>query len=280
MKNLYLTMIALGIIQGIAEFLPISSSGHLVLFEQLPFFQQALAQIGDNLELFVNVSLHLATLLAVIIYMHKDIWMILKGFFGALISRNFNDSNFRLALWILSASIPAGVLGILFNDFLETLFSSYLAVSIMLLLNSAVLLSTKFISKGSRKLNEIGTLRSIVVGFFQAAAIIPGISRSGMTISGGMLNGIDPEDSARFSFLMALPVIAGAGLIETVKVSSANLAGEFFTALFVGMAICVVVALISMKILFIIVKKSKLDYFGYYTALAGICGIVVYIVHH
>lgn len=277
MKNLYITLISLAIIQGIAEFLPISSSGHLVLFEQMPFFKEALHSIGSNLELFVNVSLHVATLIAVIIYYRKDIWDIAWGTITSYSKAEFAAEKPMMAYYILIASVPAGIVGILLNDYVEVLFSSYFAVSIMLIVNGFILLSTKLISPGSRQLNQTGILNALIIGLFQAFAIIPGISRSGSTISGGMLRGLDGESAARFSFLMSIPVIAGAGLIEGMKALERGLDASFYVPLAVSMAICIAVAYLCLGILLYFVRKTRIHIFGIYTIAVGIAGICIYI---
>jgi undecaprenyl-diphosphatase len=276
MKNIYITLISLGIIQGVAEFLPISSSGHLVLFEQMPFFKASLHSIGTNLELFINVSLHVATLIAVIIYYRKDIGELIAGTLRSYSKGSFTSDKPMTVYYILLASIPAGVIGIALNDQIEILFSSFLAVSIMLIVNGFVLFSTKFIKPGNRQLESTGILNSLIIGLFQAFAIIPGISRSGSTISGGMLRGLDPVASARFSFLMSIPVIAGAGLLEGLKALERGLDSSFYIPLGISMMICVIVAYLCLGLLIYIVKKLKMYVFGYYTIAIGLIGILIY----
>ncbi len=271
---LVMVLIILGVVQGIAEFLPISSSGHLVICENIPFIQKILSSVGDEINLFVNVSLHVATLIAVLIYLRKDIIKIIKDFFSAIIEKDFKNSGFLLPFYILIASIPAGIIGIFLNDYIEMLFNSFLIVGIMLVVNGFILASTRFIKVKDVSLEQTGFTRSLLIGIFQAIAIMPGISRSGMTISGGLLTGLKPNDAARFSFLMAIPVIAGAGLIEGIKVTGKSLNVEFFITLAAAMVITVIVALFAMRILFYFVKKVRVDVFGYYTIAVGIGCII------
>lgn len=273
MHNIYIALLILAAVQGVAEFLPVSSSGHLVLFGEIDFLRDSINVIAENSELFINVSLHIATLIAVLIYLRKDISAILKGAFSGIKEKNYQEPGFRSVIYILAASVPAGLIGILFNDYIEVLFTSEI-VSYMLIINGFILLSTKIIPLKDRKLDQIGVMRAIFTGLFQAVAIIPGISRSGMTITGGMISGLAPEESARFSFLMAIPVIAGAGLLEFVKIAGKGFPDDLIFPLIAAMIIAVIVALISLKILFILVKKVRIDIFGYYTILAGILGVV------
>ncbi len=277
MNSRYFALTLLGVVQGIAEFLPISSSGHLVIIENLPLVHDSLKVISAETGLFIAVMLHLATLLAVCAFMWKDIWYIVKGTALALWTRNLSRHELRATLYIICATIPAGIIGYAFKDFFEGMFASPLATCFLLILNGTILISTKIIRPGVRKLEETGSYRSIGVGFFQAFAILPGISRSGMTITGGMLAGLRPEEAARFSFLMAIPVIAGSGLLELLKAGRAPLAGELIAPLCIALAVCFVVALASLKLLFYLVKKVRIDIFGYYTIAAGIAGAAYFL---
>ncbi|MDM7988251.1 MAG: undecaprenyl-diphosphate phosphatase [Smithella sp.] len=269
----FVTLMILGIVQGIAEFIPISSSGHLVILEQAQFFKASLNGIGEGGMLFINVTLHVATLIALVIYMWTDIVAIVRGFFRGLLSRDFKNRDVKTGLYILIASIPAGVIGMIFHDFIEDIFSSARAAFIFLIINGFILLSTKKIAPKDRKLEEIGLIRSLGVGLFQAIAILPGISRSGMTIAGGMFLGISPMDSARFSFLMAIPVIIGAGMLEGIKAVQSGLQESLMPTLAITMVITVLVGLASLKVLFILVKNIRIYLFGLYTIAVGIAGL-------
>ncbi len=274
MNNLFLILLSLGMVQGVAEFLPISSSAHLVIMENIDWFHYNLALLGKNVNLFINVALHVATLLAVFIYLSRDIWRIIKGSISGIIKKDFKAPELLTARNILIASIPAGVVGLLLNDFFEAIFASATSAFIFLIINGFILIYTKKIPVNSRKIEETGIIRSFAIGFFQAFAIMPGISRSGMTIAGGMFNGLEPTESAKFSFYMAIPVIGGAGFMEGMKAVKGAIPFEIFGPLGISMAVTVVVALVSMKILFTLVKRIKLDIFGYYTILLGIAGLL------
>ena len=275
MTNMFLALIILGVFQGLAEFLPISSSGHLVLLEQSGIIKKLMTDPTEEINLLVNVSLHVATLIAVLIYMRKDIFRIVKGFFSGIINKNYSNPDFRAAIYILVASLPAGILGIILNDFFEKIFSSPVMVFIFLIINGFILITANKIPSKGRKLEEAGISRSIFVGFCQAAAMFPGISRSGSTLAGGLYCGLEGVEAARFSFLMAIPVIAGAGLVEGLKISSGVYPAEIYAPLFAGMTAAIIVALLSIGILFWVVKKLKLDLFGYYTIAVGVTGLVI-----
>ncbi len=274
---LYLVFIFLAIVQGIAEFLPISSSGHLILLQNVDFFNNILMNAFDKFQgdsnLFINVILHVASLIAVIIFFRKDIASLFKGSIKGLKDRNYKCTELKIVFYIFLATIPAGIIGITAKSFFENI-GTIPIVSCLLIINGIILICTKKIPLKSRKLEEVGIFRSIMIGFFQAIAILPGISRSGMTIAGGMLFGIKPELAARFSFLMAIPVIASAGLIEGIKAFKQGLPQEILAPLFIAMLVCIIVAMLSLKFLFYLVKKIRLDIFGYYTIIVGISGLL------
>jgi undecaprenyl-diphosphatase len=273
--NVMVILFVLAVVQALAEFLPVSSSGHLVIIESIPWFRDGLAALGDGLTLFINVMLHLATLVAVLIFLREDIARLLKGAAASARTRDFSTPEARSIGYILAASVPAGVIGVIFHDFFESLFSSPGSVFVLLIVNGIILLSTRMIPVGSRKIEEAGLARSLLVGFFQALAILPGISRSGLTITGGFIAGMEPVEAAKFSFLMALPVIAGAGLLEGIKAVKLGLPEGFLVPLAGAMVLAVVLALFSLKLLMAIVKRIRIDVFGYYTIALGIAGLII-----
>jgi undecaprenyl-diphosphatase len=273
--NPFVLLIILGIVQGIAEFIPISSSGHLVILEQIDLFHDAVRGLGAHDIMYVNVALHLATLIALFIFLRRDIRALLVGFFRGIAERDFRGPEMRIILSILVASIPAALVGLVFHDLIEEVFSSVFSVFILLIINGIILISTKKIPINSRKLDQIGLIRSIWIGCFQAFAILPGISRSGMTITGGMAMGLMPVESARFSFLISIPVIIGAGLVEGIRASHTGFPRELLPALAVSMALAILVALVSLKVLFALVKNVRIHIFGYYTVAVGVAGLAI-----
>ncbi len=282
MNMMLVVLLLSAVVQGIAEFLPISSSGHLVLLKQIEWFRVIIEGNGEGLSMLIDVALHVATLIAVLIFMWKDVLRIIVGFIKGLFTRDFENPDFKTAIYILAASIPVGVIGFLLKDYLKILFvdPSIAAISAfsLLIFNGFILISTKRIEVKDRKLEEIGLLKSIGIGFFQAFAILPGISRAGSTIAGGMFLGLKPVEAAKFSMLMALPAIAGAGLLEATKLSEYNIPSEVYSQIGLAMIITIIVAMFSLKLLFALVKRIKLDIFGYYTIAFGSLGLLYILV--
>jgi len=266
---LFLPILVLSVVQAVTEFFPVSSSGHLVIIQNLGFFND----FDDKTEFFIDIFLHIATLIAVIIFLRKDIAAMIKGFFIGIINKDFSSPEMLIIRNILIASVPAGIAGVLLNDFLRSFYESLLPVFVFLIINGVILITTKKIEIKDRKIEEMGIIKSLMVGVFQAAAILPGISRSGMTITGGLLGGLAPNNSARFSFLMAIPVIAGAGFLEILK-NGSEIPAEIFMPLVTGMIIAIIVALVALKILFAVVRRVRIDVFGYYTIAVGVAGLI------
>jgi undecaprenyl-diphosphatase len=244
--------IFLGIVQGLTEFLPISSSGHLVFFQSIFGLKEP--------HLFFDIMLHVGTLLAVIVYFRTDIWEIIQGVTTTLIGREKGKQGGKLFLWIILATFPTGLIGILFKDWFESLFSKPELVGIMLLVTGVVLWLTRWAKKEGKKIEKMGWMDSILIGIAQGLAIIPGISRSGATISTGLFCGLDRELSGKFSFLLSIPAILGATVLEFRKIESGS---EVWVSL-VGMAIAFCVGIFSLNFLMKIIRMGKISNFSYY----------------
>ncbi len=205
-----LEAIFLGILQGATEFLPISSSGHLVLLPAL---------LGLNEPgLQVIAIAHLGTLLAVLVYFFTDVWGIATAVLRGLRDRDpFAETESRLGWFIVLGSVPVVIFALAFQDFLESIFSSPLAAASFLLVTAGLLLFGEYKRSGLNNLEKMSWLDGLIVGLFQALALFPGISRSGSTIAGGLLRGFNREVAARYSFLLGIPAILGAGLLEVAK---------------------------------------------------------------
>ena len=252
--------IILGIVQGLTEFLPVSSSGHLELAKAI----MGDASVGKE-SMMMTVVLHFATALSTVIIFRKEIAKIIKGLFQF----KYND-EFKFALKIVISMIPAALVGVLFNDEIESFFGGQIMlVGCMLLLTGALLfLADK--SKNTKK--KVGFGHSMIIGISQAIAILPGISRSGATISTSVLLGIDREKAARFSFLMVVPLIFGKmakdikdGAFDEKSLEILPLLLGFFAAFITGMFACT--WMIS------IVKKSQLKHFALYCFMVGFLAI-------
>lgn len=256
-----LKSILLGIIQGLTEFLPVSSSGHLVLFGHFLGFEQP--------GILFEVLVHFATLLAIVIVFARRIGRIIASVFGKWSVR---DEHFRMFLFLLLASVPAALFGILLERWIESLFSNVYIVAVMLLVTGAVLFSTRFIRR--RRGKALSPFSSIVVGLAQACAIVPGISRSGATISAGLWSGLSREASTEFSFILAIPAILGAMVLRVRELVQTTHQGALGIYLFGGLA-AFASGLASLVLLVRIAKKGKLHYFAYYCWIAGIVAIAL-----
>jgi len=188
-----------GLIQGLTEFLPVSSSGHLVLIPAL--FDR------PGPDLATNAMLHLGTLAAVLVYYRSDIARMAK----------FDKPARRLVTLLLIGTVPAVILGLLFEDKVEELISEPKKVAFMLIVTGVILLATTLLRLGDKQMTDVQPRDSVLIGLAQAMALIPGISRSGMTISAGLARGLERTEAARFAFLLGIPVIAGAGLLQMVE---------------------------------------------------------------
>ena len=244
-----------GIIQGLTEFLPISSSGHLVLVPAL------FGQEGPDLA--TSAMLHLGTLAAVLVYYRSDIAAMAK----------FDRPARRMITLILIGSIPAAVLGLTFADRIEELVSDPVMVAYMMIVTGVILLATTQLRVGDKTMTEIGPKDSIVIGLAQSLALIPGISRSGMTISAGMARGMEKTQAANFAFLLGIPVIAGASLLSIVDVLSS---GESIpTEVWVGMIAAGLSGYLAIAILLKLLARVGLAPFGIYCVAFGIFSIIM-----
>ncbi len=255
--------IILGIIQGLTEFLPVSSSGHLVIGSELLGLQ------GEG-NLTFAIAVHAATVLSTIVILHKDIWTLIKG----LLKFEWNEETQYLAKIGLSL-IPVMIVGFFLKDYVESLFSSGLLIVGIALLVTAGLLAFSYYAKPQLKPN-ISYKDSFIIGLAQGvAAIFPGLSRSGSTIATGIILGNDKEKVAKFSFLMVLIPILGEAFLDLIKgdfsaegssIPTASLIAGFIAAFIFGCIAC--------KWMINLVKKGKLIYFGYYCAVVGIIAII------
>ena len=266
-----LQAILLGIVQGITEFLPISSSGHLVLGKAL----LGIHTQGIAFEVFV----HFGTFLAVLTIFWGDCWDILKAWGNALRRPSPShwslayqeDPFFRLGVLIILGTIPAVIIGLLFEHEIEAAFSHPLFVSCALLVTGTILLGTRWTKP---KATRFGMVRALIIGAAQAFAILPGISRAGSTIAGGMYAGVERSEAARFSFLLALPVILGACVVEGKELWHAGIPSEQGVTLLIGTIVAYVVGVVALKWLLGVIRRGRLDRFAYYCYAVGMAGLI------
>lgn len=258
-------VVVLSVLQGVAEFLPISSSGHLVLGKSL----LGLGETGMRLDIF----LHVGTLVAVFAFYWAIIWRLAKGLFSR---GDAARESWGYAFKIVLSAVPAGIVGVLFKDQLEAAFSAPKMVGCALIFTGVVLTLTRFLPRGN---GSVSIPKAILMGVAQAIAILPGVSRSGMTLAAARSAKIDAEKAAEFSFLMSAPPIAGAAALEVLSALKASAEVEAVSE--VGWGLCAfgavlaaVVGYYSLKFLLRSLKSDRFWLFGPYAALAGIVTLI------
>ncbi len=258
----------LGALQGITEFLPVSSSGHLVLAQRLLGWKEP--------NLFFDICLHVGTFLAVIVVFRRDIRELIRGglqWIGAPFSSpsSFSNPSARLFLWVLCASVPTALMGFLFKDVIEALFASTAAVGTNLLITGTLLwLTRKKISEGFKKLPEMRLQDALLVGTAQGFAIAPGISRSGITIAVALFLGFQREWAGRFSFLLFVPAIVGALLLELTHLETVP---EDWSPILWGTATAAVVGYIALRVLLRVLHRGRFHLFAPYCWILGIVSL-------
>lgn len=267
-----ISAIILGAVQGISEFLPISSSAHLVLVPHL---------LGVETSLVFDTILHLGTLVAIFSVFWKDIVNILKGFILSILDLTESKEVFlkgirevpakRFAWLLIVATIPTGIMGILFKDAIETIFRGTLFIGVFLIITGILLYMSERHKSGSITERDMTFKQAIALGVCQGLAVLPGISRSGATISAGLFAGLNREYAARYSFILSIPAVLGAGLIQikdivTIDVSAFVLVAGFLSSVIFG---C-----LSIKLLLKMIEGWSLDIFAFYCWIIGIITIL------
>jgi undecaprenyl-diphosphatase len=268
-----LQALCLGVLQGITEFLPISSSGHLALAQYLFGFREP--------QLFFDVAVHFGTLMAVLLVFRSDLLQILKDCYSFL-SRSQTSSlhhtgsgsstGVKTASMILVGSVPTALIGLLLRDVIERLFTSPAIVGLFLWTTGLFLICSRWPRFNRQHLETPNVLDALVIGLVQGAAISPGLSRSGVTITTGLLLGLSPELAFRFSFLLSIPAILGALALEVYHLGGSHLDWQ---ALAVGCFSAFLVGWVALRLLQSVVVKGKLFYFAPYCFAAGIFAFVL-----
>ena len=260
----WIQALILGVVQGLTEYLPVSSSGHLTIISSFFGIDGA-----DNLQF--TVAVHVATVLSTLVILWKEIDWILKGLFKF----EMNEET-KYALNILVSMIPVGIVGLFFKDRVEEAFGSGLLIVGVMLIVTAVLLTFSYLAKPRVK-EHLSLWDAFIIGVAQACAVLPGLSRSGSTIATGLMLGNKKEKMAQFSFLMVIPPILGEALLDILKAANgedviADSIGTFPLA--VGFLAAFLSGCFACKLMISIVKKGKLIYFGYYCAVVGVAVLV------
>ncbi len=260
-----LQAIILGIVQGLSEFLPISSSAHLVL---VPFILNW--KLENEAAFVFDVLVQMGTVLAVIIYFRKDLWQIIKAMLAGIKARKpFENPNARLGWLLILATIPAGLAGIFLKDSVEAAFASIPFTAIMLFVTALLLTLAEIFGKRLRSLEKLTWLDAIIMGVFQAAAIFPGVSRSGSTISGGMYRQIDRKAASRFSFLMSIPIMLAAGGLSLLDLRDVPNLSSFLPVMLAGFIVAGVVGFFAIQWLLKFINKHAFYWFAGYCVLFG-----------
>lgn len=252
-------ILTLAVLQGIAEFLPISSSGHLVIGKALlqSSWPEAVSEAGG---MQLEVALHVGTLGSILVVYFKDLWKLRR--------------DPRLCLLIVLASFPAGVVGITLKKTLEPMFNSPIVAGVGLLITAVFLLVGQKLVSEKHTEHDLPWYAALGIGCFQAVALMPGISRSGSTIAGGLLFGLHRPSSATFSFLMAIVAIGGAAVLEAKDLVFDRVPLAYSpSALLAGMAVSFLVGIVALLVLIRVVSQGRLHWFAYYCLLAGVLTI-------
>lgn len=237
--------ILLAIIQAITEFLPVSSSGHLAL----------ISNIISEPNLFLITTLHVASLLAILVFTRKEILELL----------NFNKQANKTWIYLIIATIPAALFGFLFKDIIEKMFSSFLFLGLAFMFTGVILFLTKF----AHRTDKLNSKNALIIGLFQILALFPGVSRSGMTISAGLFLGINKEKAAKFSFLLFIPLIIGASILEIGD-------AYFNITLAIAFIITFLLSLLFLNVLMYIIKKDYFWLFSIYLFIIGLTSLGLY----
>jgi undecaprenyl-diphosphatase len=258
----FIEAIILGIIQGATEFLPISSSGHLILIPSIFNLQE------PNLNAIAIA--HQGTLLAVLVYFRRDLWQIVRATMAAIVAREpLATTESRLGWYIVVGSVPAVFIGLVFGDSIDSLLAQPVTVAVALIVTGIILIVGEQLLSGNKRLSGMSWSDAIVIGAVQALALVPGISRSGVTITAGLGRGLDRETAARYSFLLGVPAIAGAGLFAAAELALSPTAAEQIPQLLVTFATAAIVGYACIHFLLTWLRNRTLYLFAVYCIAFG-----------
>lgn len=262
-----LQAILLGLLQGITEFIPVSSSGHLVLVPWLLGWPEP--------ELVFDTVVHWGTLLAVLAFFWRDWLALITAWLRGLFRWDWTEPEARLMWLLIVGTIPAALLGYLLDDFFESLFGQPVWVSVFLLVTAGLLALSERLGSRTRETRDLRWLDSLLIGLGQAAAIAPGISRSGATIASGLFRGLERPAAARFSFLLSTPIILGAGLFQLLGLASAPDPLAQVPVLVAGFLAAAISGYVCIWALLRYLQRGRLYPFAVYCAYVGICCLIV-----
>ncbi|MBE6487988.1 MAG: undecaprenyl-diphosphatase UppP [Methanosphaera stadtmanae] len=271
-----LSAIILGAVQGLSEFLPISSSGHLALIPHL---------LGVETGLAFDTVLHIGTLIAIFTFFWKDIINLIKGFILSIIDLSEGIDKFkeglntipekRFAWLIIIGTIPTGIIGILFKDAVETVLRGTIFIGFFLIVTGIILYYSERHSSGNITAKDMSFKKAAIVGICQGLAVLPGISRSGSTIASGLCLGLEREYAARYSFLLSVPAVIAAGVLQIKDIANIDAS---MTVLLAGFLSSVIFGYLAIKLLMKMIKGWSLDIFAYYCWIVGILTLVLSVI--
>lgn len=277
----FIQAILMGIVQGLSEFLPISSSAHLVftsnfykVIKNIPIVQ------SSNEEVFFDIMVHLGTLIAVLIFFRKDVINILKAMWHALKTKDWSNKEAKLGLFIMAGTVITVALALPINEIAEKLVYSPSIVGILLFITGFTLLYSEYKSKKlEEKKDEVNLKTSILIGLAQGLAALPGFSRSGWTIATGLFCGLDRVTAARYSFLLSIPIILGASMVyPLIKIDIHEALQYNWHAIIAGTIVSAIVGYLCIKYFMKFISKFSLAIFGYYCIIAGIATAIFFTV--
>ena len=275
----FIQSILMGIVQGLSEFLPISSSAHLVftsnfykVFKEIPISE------ANTQEVFLDIMLHLGTLIAVLIFFRKEVYEIAKDLFVALKNRKFDNYNAKLGLYILLATFITVILALPFEKIANHLVFHPALVGGLLIVTGLILFYSEYLSKKKFDKNDKITLKqSLLIGLAQGLAVLPGFSRSGWTIATGLFTGLDRETSAKFSFLLSIPIILGSSMVyPLLKIDIKEAMTYNWSAIIISTIVSGIVGYICIKYFMKFISKFSLNIFGYYCIIIGFLTIILF----
>ena len=273
--------ILMGIVQGLSEFLPISSSAHLVftsnfykVFKGIEIVQES------NQEVFLDIMLHLGTLIAVLIFFRKEIWQILKALYFGLKNKDYSSKDFKTGIYIILGTVITVLIAFPMNEVAEFLVFKPAFVGGLLIGTGILLLFSEFWAKRHGKNADVTLKSSILIAIAQGLAALPGFSRSGLTIATGLLTGSDRTTAAKYSFLLSIPIILGASMVyPLVKLDFAEVVTYNWTAIIAGTIVSGIVGYLCIKYFLQFVSKFSLGVFGYYCLIMGVVTAVFFALH-
>jgi undecaprenyl-diphosphatase len=263
----FLQALVLGIVQGLTEFIPISSSGHLVLVPWLFGWSEP--------GIAFSAIIHWGTILAVLLFFWRDLYQITLSGLRALFTWSLPNPESKTALWIVIGTIPAAILGLAFHDFFERLFNAPIAAAGFLLATSLILSVGEWLGKQHWETEDMNALDALTIGLAQAIAMVPGISRSGITISTGLVRGIKRADAARFSFLLMVPATLGAGLLSILDLLREGMLWSEMPALACGFVAAAISGFFAIRWLLSYLSRRPLWVFSIYCAAFGLFSILL-----